>query len=252
MPGAPDDAVTAPAEAPSLDPTPSALPAPTEAPEPPRTPTSGADAEPELPPAPPAEPQNLAPGVNAPVLTRLHVDRPVVFVTIDDGWTRDARAARLLSDLHLPVTAFLIDAAAAEDPAYFRGLQAAGATIQDHTLSHPDLRRLSLARQEHELCGAADSLAARFGARPTLMRPPYGSYNLATQRASATCGLRAVVTWDVEVKYGQISFADARRNLLPGDIVLLHFRPELHNDLHVLLRQIRADQLTVARLEDYL
>ena len=240
-----------PADAPTPDPmpaiTPSEEPTPTAA-----APSSGHGEEPPLPPAPPVQAQPLPPGVDAPVLTRLHTDQPVVFVTIDDGWTRDPRAARLIKDLHLPVTAFLIDAAVREEPTYFRGLQDGGATVEDHTLTHPDLRRLSLAGQERELCGAADSFASRFGTRPTLMRPPYGSYNLATQRAAAACGLKAVVTWDVEVKYGRITFADARSHLAPGDIVLLHFRPELHSDLQVLLAQIRADKLAVGRLEDYL
>jgi len=205
-----------------------------------------------LPPPPPADAVPLTAGPVAPVFTRLRTDQPVVFITIDDGWTRDARAARLIKDLNLPVTLFLIDAAVREDPAYFRGLHDAGATIEDHTLTHPDLRRLGQSRQEYELCGAADSFAARFGRRPTLMRPPYGSYDWATQRAAAACGLKAVVMWDVEVKAGRISFADARSHLEPGDVVLLHFRPELYNDLQVLLSQVRSDRLTVARLEDYL
>ena len=45
---------------------------------------------------------------------------------------------------HLPVTAFLIEQAAQRDLPYWRAFVAAGGTVGDHTVSHPDLTKLTL------------------------------------------------------------------------------------------------------------
>lgn len=43
-----------------------------------------------------------------------------------------------------------------------------------------------------------------------------------------------------------------KNKLQPGDIILLHFTPELAGDLKVLLAKAKAQKLQVGRLEDWI
>lgn len=191
----------------------------------------------------------LSQTATAPVITRIETTDPVVFVTIDDGTERSPEVADVLSELDMPVTLFLVDHPIDVGAGYFASLP--GALVESHTRTHADLRVLSEADQRAEICGNADTIAAAFGSRPSLFRPPYGYHNDATHRAAADCGMSAVVLWNVVVEDGTISFRTVPR-LRPGDIVLLHFTAGLPDDLRLLYERIRAAGLTVARLEDYL
>ncbi len=189
----------------------------------------------------------LPPGPRAPVVSRVAVHAPVVFITIDDGYTRDPRVLALVKLLHLPITAFVIRGPALAGLAYWRALQAAGARIEDHTITHPHLQQLDLADQEHEICGPLDEFATWFGTRPTLFRPPYGDYDEATRYAAATCGIHAVVLWRATLSDGKLAAQGGR--LQPGDIILMHWRPTLYDDLVHLLALLRAQHLGVGQLE---
>ena len=103
-----------------------------------------------------------------------------------------------------------------------------------------------------QVCVAATADAAAFGRRPVLFRPPYGGTNAVVRRAAVGCGMRAVVLWDVTVNRGALQYVAGRRHLRAGDIVLMHFRPEMQQDMTAFLRQAAADDLAVGGLEDYL
>jgi peptidoglycan/xylan/chitin deacetylase (PgdA/CDA1 family) len=185
----------------------------------------------------------------APVVTRVETTDPVVFVTIDDGFTRTPEMITALRELDIPVTLFLVDQPLVDGAVFFRSLP--DARVEAHTRTHTNLRSLPEAVQRAEICGNADAIARTFGRRPVLFRPPEGRYDGATQRAASTCGMTAVVLWEEVVDQGTIRFRTVDR-FRPGDIVLLHFRPELPDDLRTLVRRLDAAGLHVARLEDYL
>ena len=114
-------------------------------------------------------------GAAAPVISRVTTTDPVVFFTIDDGLVRDPAVIDFLRERHIPVTIFPVPGYVHQNPDYFRAIHDLGGSMQDHTTTHPDLRRLSTAAQQSEICGAADELAAQFGVRPWLFRPPFGA-----------------------------------------------------------------------------
>jgi peptidoglycan/xylan/chitin deacetylase (PgdA/CDA1 family) len=203
-----------------------------------------------LPPPPDASPVALGDGPSAPVIYKVPTNQPVVFLTIDDGFVRDPQVVSYLRSMHLPVTVFLLTAAGRQAPGYFRSLRAAGATIEDHTMTHPRLPTLPMAAQKKELCDSASDDARTYGTRPTLMRPPYGLANRVTQAAAAACGLRAVVEWTAVVANGRLTAIGGR--LQPGYIIILHFTPSLLGDLHLAVAAIQSAGLTVGRLESYL
>lgn len=197
----------------------------------------------------PVEPVPITPDV--PVLSKLPVNEPIVFVGIDDGWIQTPEALNWLTRHHLPFSLFLSDDGINNNYQYFRVLQAAGMAIQNHTLSHPKLTKLNLDQQKAEICGAADTYEKVFGHRPTLFRPPYGLFNDLTRQAVAECGMKAIIMWHASVDRGAMYFQEGT-HLLPGDIVLFHFRHEFMNDMQVLIDQLERDQLKIGRLEDWL
>lgn len=206
---------------------------------------------PRFPPAPRAHPLVLPTGPLAGWFSNIPAGQPVAFLTIDDGWIKDPRAADLMRAAHIPVTLFLEINAIRDDPDYFTALQAAGATIEAHTITHQQLRGKPYGVQHTEICGSADELTTLYGARPTLFRAPYGEHDSTTLRVARDCGLRAVLFWKETVNAGVVRYQTGAQ-IEPGDIILMHFRPTFVEDFVAALRAIHAAGLTPARLEDYL
>jgi peptidoglycan/xylan/chitin deacetylase (PgdA/CDA1 family) len=208
---------------------------------------------PHFPPPPVAEPVKITAGPTAPIFKRLPVKQPVAFLTMDDGQTRVPQARQLMAAAHIPFTMFLIAPVAAEDPAYFKRLTATGGVIEDHTLTHPNMRGQSYAFQRHQICGADTSLRTTFGrkAKPRFFRPPYGNYDHNTLVAVHDCGLQAAFYWSETVNEGKVRYQTPVHRIQRGDIILMHFRPAFIKDVIAALRAIHAAGLTPALLEDY-
>ncbi len=192
------------------------------------------------------------PAGSTPVIYKIPTNEPVVFLTIDDGWTKTGEIQKWLLGHKLPASLFLINDAIKSNYDYYKALQNVGISIENHTLSHPNLAKLRLARQQAEICGAADTYQAVFGRRPTLFRPPYGAFNASTIQAASSCGMRAIVMWQAVVNKGAIYFQSDRSQLEPGDIVLMHFKPEFLGDIKVFVDETNRAHLQVAHLEDWL
>ena len=190
-------------------------------------------------------------GSVAPIIPRVPTSNPVVFFTIDDGQVRDPAVIDFLRDHHIPVTMFTIPAYVHQDPAYFDAIHSLGASAQDHTVTHPDLRKLAGAALQKEVCGVLDDYATRFGARPWLMRPPFGYLSQSVPVAARQCGIRAVVTWRATMNDGRLD-VQGGGPLQPGDIILMHFRTDLRGNLEVALNAAQAAGLRPAALEQYL
>ncbi|MFD5710521.1 polysaccharide deacetylase [Streptomyces pharetrae CZA14] len=191
-----------------------------------------------------------------PVVDRVPTRDKVVFLTYDDGAEKDPRFVDLVRELRLPVTMFLTDSVAGPGYGHFARLRAVGAGLQNHTLDHAALRGLPYAGQRAEICGQQHKLRARFGVRPHLFRPPYGTYDTTTLRAAADCGIRAVVLWRATMTTTDLTFTEGARRLHPGDIVAVPatetLTPSLKERTVRLLRRVQEQGLTVGKLDDYL
>ncbi|MBT2542169.1 polysaccharide deacetylase family protein [Streptomyces sp. ISL-44] len=211
------------------------------------------DRKPEIPKA--------APG-KVPVIDRIPVPAgdKVVFLTFDDGAEKDPEFLKLAADLKLPISMFLTDSVASPDYGHFEKLRDNGSasTINNHTLTHPNLRTLPFAAQKHEICGQQERLEKRFGQRPPLFRPPFGNYNDDTLRAASECGVSSLVLWRVSMQINNFQYAEGSA-LKPGDIILAHFRgpAELKGSTEIqmttrMLQRIQEQGYRIGRLEDYL
>jgi peptidoglycan/xylan/chitin deacetylase (PgdA/CDA1 family) len=205
-----------------------------------------------------------------PVISSIPTKRKVVFLTIDDGWEQDPGFVRQVRDLRIPITAFAmrdaVEAKGTPDPAggpghyvgagkwgYFRQLRDAHVPVENHTLTHPNLRLLSYDAQRREICGSSQVIRKEIGTRPTLFRPPFGNYDTDTIRAAKSCGLKAVLLWTATVQPGgKIAYQVPDKRLRPGDILLLHFRPNLAADFRVLVGKIRRRGFELGNLRAYL
>lgn len=188
----------------------------------------------------------------APIVRKIPNDKRYVFLTIDDGEIKDPHALELIGSSGAHPTLFLAWKFAAIDTDYFRRLRdEAGATIEDHTINHPNLRGKPYAVQRKEICDNADAEAAAYGHRPTIFRPPYGNYDANTQRAAADCGMRVIVLWTAAVNDGVVQFQQGD-HLNPGDIVLMHFRKTFVEDYTAFVERAKRDGLTPVPLIDFL
>jgi peptidoglycan/xylan/chitin deacetylase (PgdA/CDA1 family) len=195
---------------------------------------------PVLAPAPPSSGP-------APVLSIGPPNNGAFYITIDDGTYPDLQVLALMQRTHLPITAFLVSNVAAEHLDYWRSFVAAGGDIEDHTMSHPTLSRLSEAATEAQWAGAAQVFKNWFGTAPALGRPPYGATNQSVQIAASEAGLRYVVLWSASMYQSQLSTYDGRP-LRAGEIVILHWIPGLYQSLVQLLNIAAAQGLHPAPL----
>ncbi|PWR10919.1 sugar deacetylase [Micromonospora acroterricola] len=207
---------------------------------------------PTFPAAPPPQPVPLPTSGPAPFWHRLPTEQKVAFITIDDGGlARQPQVIDFIREARIPVTMFLNSPAAAEHTDYFRQIEVAGGVVENHTITHTSLSGRSYAFQRNEICGAADRLERLFGKRPTLFRPPFGNRDATTLRAAHDCGVKAVFHWTETVHKGVVRYQTPEKVVRPGDVLLMHFRPALMDDLLAALKAIHRAGLTPALLEDY-
>lgn len=179
----------------------------------------------------------------------------VVFITIDDGASRDPRTEALLRKANVPVTVFLVGGIASCEPDFFRRLSKHGIDMDNHTKEHYELRGLPEKKQRDEICSVPPQFQKLFGRKSNLFRPPYGyrAFNADTLKAMQSCKQRYLVLWWQNVHGANIQFLrPGPRTIQPGDIVLLHFQDDFVKGFANLLHQIKAAGLTPARLQDYL
>jgi peptidoglycan/xylan/chitin deacetylase (PgdA/CDA1 family) len=160
-----------------------------------------------------------------------------VYLTIDDGWFPDNLILDIMRSEHLPVTTFLIKDAALEYRSFWADFVDAGGQIQNHTVSHPWLTRVSPAEAEAQWEGASVAFARWFGMRPTLGRPPYGAVDDAVWTTAQNVGLSSLVMWSA-VDNGQGLQTWNKGPLAPGSIVLFHWDPGLSAEFRQVLQAV--------------
>ncbi|MEA2722088.1 MAG: peptidoglycan-N-acetylglucosamine deacetylase, partial [Candidatus Eremiobacteraeota bacterium] len=154
----------------------------------------------------------------------------LVALTFDDGPypVTTPLLLQTLRDLRAPATFFLIGRDAEQFPGLARAIAADGHEIADHTLTHPDLDRLSDAAVTGELRAGAASLEriAPDPAERRLFRPPHGRYTVATITAAQAAGFDTVLWNDDPGDWRAVPPGVLRDHLLAHatapEIVLLH------------------------------
>lgn len=212
-------------------------------------------------PTPSPSPRPIIPDVHippvenglAPVVTSLPTAQPVVFLTIDDGAHKSPDELQSLRNNHIKASLFLSKLFIADNPGFFTDFVNAGYPIENHTLSHNInmVKNMTYEQQRQEICGMADYEQQQYGRRPMLYRPPGGAYSQVMRQAAAACGMKAVVTWTAKANGGSMQY-QIGDHLRPGDIVLMHFRPEFQQDFKAFLDAARSQNLRTDLIENWL
>ena len=182
------------------------------------------------------------------VLYRMPVKKRVVFITIDDGGYISTDLVRFLNVNRIPATSFVMPEPLVWQWGQYRRIKAM--TFENHSNTHGHMRRMTFAQQKEEICRARSIIRRKTGTKPILFRPPGGDWNDTTKKAMAACGMRYLVLWNV-IADDQIIRMRPSWTLLPGDIILMHYRNDIIPSLKWLMEQIKADGLKPALLRDY-
>jgi peptidoglycan-N-acetylglucosamine deacetylase len=188
-----------------------------------------------------------------PVITNVKTSQNVIFLGIDDGAFKDPSVIDIMKQNHIKASLYLSRFFIASNPSFFDALVLQGSVIEDHTLSHHTamVTEMSYAEQKAEICGMADYELDNYGHRPLFFRPPGGAYSDTMRRAAADCGMKAIVTWIAKANGGSMQYQIGNK-LRPGDVVLMHFRPEFKQDMQAFVDAINASGLHTELLEDAL
>lgn len=252
----PEAKVTAASAAPSSTASPSGTETPTPAPPAGSAPAPG----PEAPAAPPIRrtfvpDYHLPPVVDglAPVVTRIITSHPVVFLTIDDGNVKTPEMVALMAKFDYPASLFLTKNSIVDNPGFFKAFRKQGSLVENHTVSHNTsmVRDWSYQQQLDDIAGMQDYALQQYGRLPALFRPPGGAYSLAMRQAVAAAGMKAIINWEAKANAGRMDY-QVGNALRPGDIVLMHFRPEFAADLAAFREAQLAAGLEVVLLESFL
>lgn len=188
-----------------------------------------------------------------PVITNIATKQNVVFLGIDDGAFKDQSVVDIIKQNGIKATLFLSKAFISGDPTFFKQITALGSLVEDHTLGHDTnmVTTQGYEQQKNEICGMADYIEAQYGRRPIFFRPPGGAYSSTMRRAAADCGMKAIITWIAKANGGAMQYQIGNK-LRPGDIVLMHFRPEFKQDMQAFVDAENAAGLHTELLEDLL
>lgn len=187
-----------------------------------------------------------------PVLSSIPTKQRVVFLTIDDGIVTNSNDAAVMQRNQVRATFFLVYRFINGNPSFFANLaHVTGSDVENHSYDHYMLTNLTYEQQRIDICRNADVFKGWFGRRPDLFRPSGGAYNDDTRRASAACGMKALIMWDASINNGVLRLQNGSK-LQPGDIVLMHFRATFDEDLTAFARGAKAANLQPDLLVNWL
>jgi peptidoglycan/xylan/chitin deacetylase (PgdA/CDA1 family) len=151
----------------------------------------------------------------------------VVYITFDDGPSvYTPQVLKVLSQYGVHATFFEVGQNVAAHPSLTSQVYRRGNSVQNHTWSHPDLRKLSAAQFAYQVSATDRQIRAHTGYRPCCLRPPYGAVNSTVRARAAGIG-KKIALWTVDPRdWSRPGTATIRTRVLsqvrPGSVVLLH------------------------------
>ena len=163
------------------------------------------------------------------VLSRAETSEKIISITFDDG--PDPLLTPLLLDIlkesDTPATFFCIGKKISGNETVLVRMMTQGHLIGTHSFSHSNgFDLFSPARMRIEFQRSSNLVAGTTGRKPLLFRPPYGVINPMVRRALKGTGYHVIGfsnrAWDTSSEKEEIIFERLKKNLSPGDIILLH------------------------------
>jgi peptidoglycan/xylan/chitin deacetylase (PgdA/CDA1 family) len=182
------------------------------------------------------------------VLYSLPVEKRVVFITIDDGGFMSKKAAQYINQNKIPITSFIMPEPLVKRWDKFDLIKTQ--TYENHSNTHRHMKRMTFAQQKEEICRSNTIIRRKSGREPAFFRPPGGDFNAVTKKAMVACGVRYLAMWNVVADDGVIRMR-RNRQLMPGDIILMHYKTSMVESLKNVMAQLKRKNLQPALLRDY-
>lgn len=171
-----------------------------------------------------------------------------ISISFDAAWGNEHTEAILdtLDQYKVKTTFFLVNFWAEKFPDDVKEISARGHEVQSHSTTHPDLAALPREEIRKEMGTVRDTIENLTGVKPTLIRPPFGSYNDTVMDTAREMGCK-VIQWDVDSLDWKSIGTDqiverVTRNVKPGSIVLFHNNAErVEEYLPMILEKLQAD-----------
>lgn len=151
-----------------------------------------------------------------------------VAISFDAAWGNDHTRPilEILDQYGVKTTFFLVKFWAEKFPEDVKEIAARGHEVENHSATHPDMRKLSVEQIREELGSTGTTIESLTGVRPRLFRPPFGAYNNSLIETCEAEGYK-VIQWSVDsLDWQNLSAEQIVDRVLsrvePGSIVLFH------------------------------
>ena len=158
-----------------------------------------------------------------------HVDGPYIAITFDDGPNPETtpKLLKLLKQRGIHATFFVLGSRAAQSPEILRQMVAEGHEIGNHSWSHPQLPKISVAEADKQIETTSAAIEKATGQRPIYLRPPYGEMTASlrdhlNKKYGLTFVYWSVDTLDWKNRNTQKIYDRAMKEVGRGGIILAH------------------------------
>lgn len=160
---------------------------------------------------------------------RVPTTLPFLALTFDDG-PHPANTPRLLDLLkqrNVKATFYVVGTNAKRYPEIMRRIVAEGHEIGNHTVTHPNLSKMSADGVRNELRVCHDAIVSATGVAPRTMRPPYGAITSAQKSWIKKEFGYSTILWSVDPEDWKKPGSSVVTSRLvsgagPGGILLVH------------------------------
>lgn len=177
-----------------------------------------------------------------------------VAITFDDGPSQYTKGiVDVLKDYHVGGTFFFVGTQVKKFPESVKYASDNGFSIGNHSMTHPNLQKLSEEKQRAEIANTS-TLIEKITSKPVvLLRPPYGSMNAHTREIAGSANMK-IVMWnrdpedwkaknDAQKVLGYLERAKAG-----GSVILLHESKETLGLLPTLIEYLQQQQVQIINL----
>lgn len=163
-------------------------------------------------------------------VTKGNTTSKVVALTFDDGsdGTNINKILDVLKTNNVKATFFLTGSGINHHPSWIRNIANAGHQVGNHSYSHPDFTKLSIAAMQSELAKTETAYKNVTGkSTKPIFRAPFGATNATVLKGVGDAGYTHTIQWNIDtIDWKGLSSTEITNkvvnNIVPGSIVLMH------------------------------
>ncbi|MGM0897891.1 MAG: LysM peptidoglycan-binding domain-containing protein [Bacillota bacterium] len=163
-------------------------------------------------------------------VTKGNTTSKVVALTFDDGsdGTNINKILDILKTNNVKATFFVTGTGINHHPSWIRNIANAGHQVGNHSYSHPDFTKISIAAMQSELAKTETAYKNVTGkSTKPIFRAPFGAYNANVLKGVGDAGYTHTIQWNIDtIDWRGLSSTvitdKVVNNIVPGSIVLMH------------------------------